>query len=293
MLRSQLLDPYDVDAVILSYDIGTQPAITSTYLATAVVQAANDWSIDRWLNRGDHRVYGAILVPTQDPVAAAAEVRRVGSHERMVEVLLVVNGMGKPFGDAVYHPIYEAAAELDLPIALHIGGEQLVGLPQANAGGILATRFENHSANMQPMQHHLTSFITNGVFEKYPGLKVIVVESGVAWVPWLMWELDAQYQNLRHESPWVKRLPSEYFREHVRISTQPLELSPERSQMIELFEAFGGMEDILCFATDYPHWDFDNPTYIATRFPDSWRSKVLFENAANFYRWHVRTGVAG
>jgi hypothetical protein len=196
-----------------------------------------------------------------------------------------VNGLGKPFGHPLYHPIYEAAAELGLPIAIHIAGEGLVPGSQMSASGIQSTRFEKHSIYMQGVQHHLSSFISHGVFEKYPRLKLILLEAGVAWVPWLLWELDGQFASLRKESRWVKRLPSEYFREHVRLSTQPLELSPERNQMIDLLEAFGGMDEVLCFSSDYPHWDFDNPTYISGRFPTSWLHKVFYENAAQLYPW--------
>jgi predicted TIM-barrel fold metal-dependent hydrolase len=284
-MRTQLLDEYSVAAAILSFDIGQEAAIFNSDLATAIVRAANDWSIDQWLNGDDPRLYGAILVPTQQPDEAAAEIRRVGSHPRMVEVLMVVNGLGKPFGHPLYHPIYEAAAEFGLPIAIHIAGEGLVPGSQMNASGIQATRFEKHSIYMQGVQNHISSFISQGVFEKYPGLKLILLEAGVAWVPWLMWELDGQFASLRQESRWVKKLPSEYFREHVRLSTQPLELSPERSQMIDLLEAFGGMDDVLCFSSDYPHWDFDNPTYISGRFPTGWLQKIFYENAAQLYPW--------
>ncbi|MFC4950133.1 amidohydrolase family protein [Pseudonocardia sp. GCM10023141] len=287
MFRSQLLDPYRMAAVVLSFDIGQQQGIFNGRMATAVLRAANDWSIERWLSRDDPRLYGAMLVSTQEPEEAAAEIRRVGAHPRIVEALLVVNGMGKPFGHPVYHPIYEAAAELDLTIAIHIGAENLVTGGQANAAGIMGSRFEQHSTNMHPIQTHLSSFIVNGAFEKFPGLRLLLVEAGVAWAPWLLWELDAQYAALKKESPWVKKLPSEYFREHVRLSTQPLELTPQRGQLIELLDSFGGFENILCFATDYPHWDFDNPDFISTRFPESWWPGLFFDNSAVFYRWSV------
>jgi predicted TIM-barrel fold metal-dependent hydrolase len=225
-----------------------------------------------------------MLVPTQDPDEAAAEIRRVGGHPRIVEVLLAVNGMGKPFGHPVYHPIYEAAAEHDLTIAIHIGAENLVPGAQPNAAGIMSSRFEQHSTNMHPIQTHLSSFIVNGVFEKYKNLRLLLIEAGVAWAPWLLWELDAHYKALQAESPWLRRLPSEYFRDHVRMSTQPLELSPRRNQLIDFLETFGGFDEILCFASDYPHWDFDNPTYIASRFPKSWLPKVFHDNAASLYR---------
>jgi hypothetical protein len=127
--------------------------------------------------------------------------------------------------------------------------------------------------------------VTHGVFERYPELKLLIVEAGVSWLPWLMWNFDAHAKLLRRESPWVKRDPSDYIRDHVRLTTQPLESSPRSDQLIDLFEAVGGVEDILCFATDYPHWDGDDPTYIASRIPKAWWPKVFYQNALRLYGW--------
>jgi predicted TIM-barrel fold metal-dependent hydrolase len=283
-LRAQLLDGLNIEHAVLSYDIGLNAGLRNIYLATALVSAMNDWSIDRWLSLGDARLYGALLVPTQSPTDAAKEVRRLGKHPRMAEVLLVINGLGKPFGHPIYHPIYKAAAEVGLPVAIHIGGD-LAPAYLGTAGGILGSRFERHVNISQPIHNHLASFISHGVFEKFSDLHLILVEVGVAWIPWVLQELDAHYESLRRESPWVKRLPSDYFREHVRVTTQPLEMTPKRSQLIEYLEAFGGMEDILCFSTDYPHWDADDPTYIATRLPPAWLEKVFYKNACKLYGW--------
>src|SRR5262249_46461371 len=163
------------------------------------------------------------------------EIRRIGKHPRIVEVLLVVNGLGKPFGHPVYHPIYKAAADVGLPIAIHIGGD--LSLPagsQTVAGGIVGNRFERHVLHLQTFLHHVLSFITHGFFERIPQLLLLLVEAGAAWIPWLMREADAQVPSLRRESPWVKRLPSEYFRNHVRVTTQPLDQSPHKGQLIQL-----------------------------------------------------------
>jgi predicted TIM-barrel fold metal-dependent hydrolase len=153
------------------------------------------------------------------------------------------------------------------------------------AGGLPNTRFEFHTLAGQSTVHHLVSFITHGVFEKFPKLKVIAIEIGIAWLPWLLWTLDRHYPSLKRESPWVKRLPSEYFREHIRVSTQPMEDTPKREQLIEALEAVGGMEDVLVFASDYPHWDTDDPRYIAKRLPKSWWPKLFYDNAADALRW--------
>ena len=285
-MRHQLLDAFNVVRGVLTYDVTPVATIRNPYFAVDAARAANDWCLDRWLS-ADSRLYGAIMVPTEMPDRAAAEIRRLAGNPRMVEVILLVSALGKPFGHPVYDPIYEAAAEVGLPVAIHVGGEQW-GYAQTAAGGLPSTRLEFHTLTVQPMLHHLISFITHGVFEKYPNLRLMMVEIGVTWLPWFLWKLDSLYPILRMESPWIKRLPSEYIREHVRFSTQPLEMSPDRLQLIDLLEAVEGAEDLLCFATDYPHWDADDPHYIASRLPSEWLSKIFFENACAFYGWPAK-----
>jgi uncharacterized protein len=284
-LRRQLLDPLNIEHAILSYDIGQNTGVANVYLASALARAANDWTIDHWLSRDD-RLSAAILLPTQDIAEAVAEIERLGDDPRFVQALIVVNGTGKPLGHPVYHPIYEAAVARGLPVAYHIGGENwVVAGAQQNPGAIMSSHLEWHALIAQPPQHYLVSLLVHGVFEKFPGLRVVIEEAGVAWIPWLLWELDANVDAIRAESPWVKRLPSEYFREHVRVTTQPLDSSPERSGLVRLLEAFGGFEDLLLFATDYPHWDQDEPDYVAGRLPRSWWPKLFVENARQLYRW--------
>ncbi|UUT34700.1 amidohydrolase family protein [Microbacterium elymi] len=130
----------------------------------------------------------------------------------------------------------------------------------------------------------MASFVTQGTFEKFPSLKVMVLETGLAWIPNFFWRLDRFWPEMRAESDWVKRLPSEYLREHVKFSTQPMELTPRKEQLVELFESFGGMEDLLCFSSDYPHWDADDPFYVASRLPSEWLPKLFYENARSMLR---------
>jgi uncharacterized protein len=284
--RDQLLDPHDVARAVLSFDIGDIGGHPNPYLASALCRAANDWTVSRWIEEsGDPRLYTACLVPTQIVEDGVREIHRMAENPRVVEALMVSNGLGMPFGHPVYHPIYAAAEECGLPIAMHNGGDLWHGTTQAIAGGVPHTRFELHTLSPQHSMQHLSSFIAHGVFEKFPKLKLMVIEAGVAWLPWLMWGLDRQYGELRRESKLLRRLPSEYLRDHVVLSTQPLEMSDSRGDLLECLEAAGGMEDMLVFASDYPHWDGDEPSYIARRLPESWWDKVFHDNALDLLRW--------
>ena len=96
--------------------------------------------------------------------------------------------------------------------------------------------------------------------------------------------MDTEYKGLRREIPWARRLPSEYFRDHVWVSTQPLELTPDRHQVIELL-GWIGAEDWLVFSSDYPHWDSDELEHLRGRLPKGWHDNVFCKNAMRLYDW--------
>lgn len=131
---------------------------------------------------------------------------------------------------------------------------------------------------------HLVSFVSHGVFEKFPCLRLLLIEAGAAWLAPLLWRFDTEYKGLRREVPWLHKLPSEYVREHVWLTTQPLEVSPEREQVTELLGWVNG-SNRLCYSSDYPHWDADEPGYIAARLPEFWHRRIFFENALELYGW--------
>ena len=96
-----------------------------------------------------------------------------------------------------------------------------------------------------------------GVFERFPKLKVVMVEGGFAWLPSLAWRLDKLFERMRAEVPHLKQRPSDYIRQHVWVSSQPMEEPDDRHQFLDMMGWLGW--DRLLFASDYPHWDFDDP----------------------------------
>ena len=284
VMRRTLLDRLGITRLLLNYDVGLESAYYNPYFAAALCAGANQWSADHWLSLPDDRVWGSVLVPTELAEEGASEVRKWAGSGRVGQVLLVGNPMAKPFGHPHYHPIYAAAAEAGLPIAVHVGGEKATKSAYT-AGGHAGSYFERKATGNQAGMHHLTSFITHGVFEKFPALKVLITEYGYSWLPPLVWRLDSIFGLLRAECPLVKRLPSEYVRDHIRMSTQPLD-STRTPQIIESFPDF---EHVLCFSTDFPHFDGDEPRQLANKVPREWLPKVYYQNAADFYGWKPAT----
>jgi predicted TIM-barrel fold metal-dependent hydrolase len=283
MLKEQVLDKHRVWRTMLTHDLGEYGQHLNQYFGVELCRAANEWCMERWLPLDD-RLYSAIVVPTSVPDEAAKEIRRLGAHPKLAAVLIAGNGLGRPFGDPIYHPIYEAAADMGLCLVCHVATDR-PGPQITEVGGPASSGIVYSSQLGQSAMHYTSSLIVHGVFEKFPTLKIVFEEFGTSWLPSVIWGMDRQYDLLRHESPWVKKWPSEYFHDHIRVSTQPLEESPDPEGMIEVIRSVEGMEDMLCFSSDYPHMTFDDPSYIARLLPAEWHDKIFFENSCDLFGW--------
>lgn len=281
VLKDQLLDRYNYYRGILTHDIGHYPGLANQHFAREVCRAANDWMKEEWLDHDD-RLYGLIVVPHSLPQDAAQEVRRWAGVDQVAGVLFASNPLGRPLGDPIYHPIYEAAAESNFTIGVHQDPDR-----KQAGGGVQITSQLVYGSRAQTAMHHVSSLIVHGVFEKWPNLRFVIKEFGINWLPWLMWRLDQEYKLLARESEWVKRLPSDYIRDHIKLSTQPIEPGPRTTDVTRLLETVEGIEDMLCFSTDYPHGTMDDPLYVARIFPREWHAKIFCENACRSYGWPV------
>jgi len=281
-VRAQLLDRYGIACAVL---VGVVPealtAMPQSKFAAAAASAYNDWLIDTWL-RADERFKGAVGVAAQEPLLAAREIDRVGGHPGMLQVNLPVAPPMLPWGHEFFHPIWEAAVRNRLPVSFHVGTPTgTMGEPTAS--GWPATYMELRSGFPGHFQNAVISLVCNGVFERFPDLKVVLLEGGFSWAPSLMWRLDQSWRDARREVPWLKRRPSEYIREHVRFGTQPMEEPDDPRQLLQVIDMLGS-EDLLMFSTDYPHWDYDTPqAAIPSVFGPALRRKILWENARDFY----------
>ncbi|UGS35295.1 amidohydrolase family protein [Capillimicrobium parvum] len=277
-MQEQLLDRWGVDAAILNpinqTTIGAQPGELSAVLSRAL----NDWTLAEWIDRDD-RLFGAICVPCEDAALAADEVRRLGTHPRFVQVLVNVRTR-EPLGSRRTWPLLEAAAEMGLPLSIHVGGH---GGNTITGTGWPSYYFEDHAGYPQAFQAQLISLVFEGAFERFPNLKVVLQEGGFAWLPWLMWRMDDAWRLLGDEVPHLRRAPSEVVREHLWFTTQPME-EPERPEFFaEVWEDLD-METHALFATDYPHWDFDAPDQALPRVLGAQaRERILGTNARDLY----------
>jgi predicted TIM-barrel fold metal-dependent hydrolase len=278
-VRSKVLDAWNVEIGILNCSYAVD-GIHNPYGAEAFARAANDWQIEHWLEK-EPRLRASIVVPVQHPDMAAAEIRRLGGNKGFVQVLLPARAE-RPYGNRRYLPIFEAALEQDLVVSIQFGGAP--GVPPTSAGW--PTYYIEEWVGMSHVfQSQVMSLISEGVFDRFPELRVVCVESGWTWIPSLMWRLDKEWKGLRREVPWVKRAPSEYIRDNMRFTLQPTDAPEHRAQLLEVVDQLGS-DEMLLFSTDWPHWHFDTPEEaFPLDLPPAQARKILSENARAFYRF--------
>ena len=134
-------------------------------------------------------------------------------------------------------------------------------------------------------QSQLLSLVSGGIFDRYPNLRIVLLESGCTWLPSLMWRFDKDWKGIHREMPWVSRPPSDYIRDHIRLTTQPFDAPPDGDTLHDLIDQIGS-DDLFLFATDYPHWHFDTPEdALPVGLSDNLTRKIMYNNAKNFYRF--------
>jgi uncharacterized protein len=278
LLREQLLDPLKVQYGILNclYAIDS---LHNPDAAVALATAVNDWQIAEWLEK-DSRLRASVVVPSQIPALAAREIDRVGDHPGFVQVLLPVRTQ-HPLGSRLFHPLWEAIARHDLVAGIHFGG--VPGNPPTPSGWP-SYYLEEYAGMASVFASQVTSIIAEGVFDQFPTLRVALLEAGFTWLPPHMWRFDKEWRNLRRLVPWVKRPPSEYIREHMRLTIQPLDAPPEPRQFLQVVDQLGS-DELLLYASDYPHQHAADPEEaLLPHLPESLARKIRSENARNFYR---------
>ena len=270
-------------AVLVPNKIVTLGHVTVRDLVVALNQGFIRYMLDRVVNPAEG-VYTMVVACWQDPEASAELIDEVAGHPGVAGVCMMTSGANPPLGDTRYDPIFEATQRHDLPLVFHGSpGLNLVeGADYANFQRLI----ESHSLGfMVSNQIQLTSLILQGVPERFPDLKFVFQESGLFWVPMMQYRLDEYFLKRRSEAPLLKGLPSEYIRDRFYFGTQPIEAPKNQKHLEMVFEAANGYEHFI-FCSDYPHFDYDDPSAIARlRFLDAeQKAAILAGNAFNVFK---------
>ena len=283
LLAEQLFGDFGVDYGILTGPGAGRSLMLhpNVHYAKAAIRAYNEWQIHEWLDRDD-RLLGSIHVVPHAPEHAIEEINRLASHPRMVQVMMPVVHEA-PLGRPTYWDIYEAAVENDLPVAMH-GGPAGSGVATAprTAAGVSGSYFEKHILGSAVHMGQLTSLIVNGVFVEYPDLDWVFIEQRLGWIPHVMWHMDKCWKGLKEAYPWLDRPPSDYIRENVWFTTQPIEEPEKREHLFQLFDMLHA-DETLMFSSDYPHWDNDDPNHILRDLDHETKERIFYKNAVDVY----------
>lgn len=276
----QLMTKYHIDIGVLTGTLSGLSIQHNPRLCAALASAYNNWTLEKWVR--PYECYkGSVVVAGQDPDAAAREIHRLGDDPGVVQVLMA-SAAQKPYGNKFYWPIYRAAVEHGLPVAIHVGAEG-TGIANAPTGvGYPATYLEFHTDHSQTMMAHCVSLVAEGVFEEFPTLKFAFIEGGICWAPYVMWRLDRLYPALKTEVPYLNRLPSEYILSNCYFSTQPIEEPDNHRHLLDMLDMLRA-EKTVVFASDYPHWDFDNPLTAFSFFPHDLKRRIFVDNVVELY----------
>jgi len=219
-----------------------------------MAKAYNRWMVENVLS-GNDRIRTMLYLPFNDPEACYEMVKKYGDTKGVIG-FMVVSTRYKPVHHNDYMKTYALLEELGKPISFHASyhwSDQLISVTNRFiTAHALGFTFFNAV--------HCANWVTNGLPERFPKLKVIWIESGLAWIPWLMQRLDHDYRMRVSECPSLKRLPSEYIRE-MYFTSQPMEMVNNR-EALELTMKMINAETQLLYSSDYPHWDMDLPTVI-------------------------------
>jgi predicted TIM-barrel fold metal-dependent hydrolase len=225
------------------------------------------------------RLKGVALLPLQDPQAAADELRRAVRELGLVGGMLAADGYYL-LGHQRFDPIYAAAQELGVPVAVHAGGTDM-----GVAGHEPFPKFiQAHAVSHVFAQlRQITSVMFDAVPVRFPRLKIAFLEAGSGWIPFFLQRLDEEWEKRGHaEAKLLTKSPTEYVRGgNIYFSCEADE--PLLPQAL----AYVGADRIM-YASDFPHWDHSYPKSVkelADRadVTDAQKASVFAGTARRFY----------
>lgn len=222
-------------------------------IETQMAWAYSRWLVEEILPHSPH-IKTMLYLPMNDPKSCEKFVEHFGDKKGVVG-FMVTSARYRPVHANEYMRLYRMIEERELPLSFHAIYHQqermFEGMNKFLSVHALGFIFYNLV--------HITNMVINGIPERFPKLKLLWIESGLAWIPFLMQRLDNEYMMRSSEAPLLKKLPSEYMKE-MYYTTQPIENGDLKA--LQLTMEMINAETQLLFSSDYPHWDFNLPSTI-------------------------------
>ncbi|HVA15734.1 MAG TPA: amidohydrolase family protein [Stellaceae bacterium] len=278
-LTKRWMDAIGIDVVCMfptpMLNLGLTPRAE---VEVALSRAYNRWLCEEVLQQ-EPRIRSSLYLPLNDPEASYRMVKDFGDKKGVIG-FTICSPHYKAVYDNAYAKTYALIEEMGMPLVFHgafaWGGDQSISL----CNRFLAVHALGFSwFNIL----HCTNWLCNGMPERFPKLKVAWVESGLAWIPFLMQRLDNEWMMRSSEVPLLKRRPSDYMRE-MFYSTQPMEMVHNREALELTFKMINAERQLL-YASDYPHWDMDLPStiYDLPFLGETAKRNILGGNAKRFF----------
>ncbi len=288
----RVIDEIGVSTVILSPGFQRPQSMFHPAMLSAVASAYNDFLAAEVMPTSS-RIKCEIMINHRDPAAGAAEIRRVAHHPGFVSIYTEFGGNYEPIGTAKHDPIFEMAVAHDLAVTSHVGTfyQQMSPLHQGTRTWTELVGISAVSISMA----YVASMIMQGLFDKFPSLRVTMKEGGFWWLPEFMARADDYYlshagdiklteRKLEAGEQFLAKLPSEYFESNIRFSSQPVCFPRDPKHFKLLMELCRG-EDMLLYSSDWPHATFDPLNWaFDPSISEEGRKKILSDNARNWFR---------
>jgi predicted TIM-barrel fold metal-dependent hydrolase len=253
-LSKRWMDAMGVDVAVMfptpMLTLGLHPQVE---VEVALARAYNRWLCERVLAH-EPRLRSMLYLPFNDADACYRMVKEFG-EKNGVAGFMVTAARHRPVHHNACMKTYALLEEMGLPLGFHAGYNwQEQSMEMMNKFiSVHAIGFVFY--NMV----HLTNWIMNGLPERFPKLKLLWIESGLAWVSFMMQRLDNEYMMRTSEAPALKKRPSDYMRD-MFFSSQPMEMT-DMGAIEQTFRMIKADSQLL-YSSDYPHWDFDLPSTI-------------------------------
>ncbi|MDP3950426.1 amidohydrolase family protein [Microbacterium sp.] len=267
-------------AILHPMTVGVLP---DWHLESAILAATNRMLVERWLGSGTYKdqFLGTIRVNPNDIDSAVSEIEKWRDHPQIVQIGLPMQTQA-PYGRQHYRPLWRAASDAGLPVAIHWEMGQGITHPPTPSG---PARTYQQLVGFQPLNflYHLMNMIAEGVFEEFPDLKIVFADGAADMLTPMIWRMDTFGRPHLEQTPWAPRMPSDYLPGHVYFVNGLLD-TPGDVEFAGEWLRMTGKEDMLLFGSSYPDWQLAEEASLPSAWTDEQKDKVLFRNAAGLYR---------
>ena len=280
--RVALLDREGIAKAILYPSLGLtwECELEDAELSLAYAQAYNRWLCD-FCADSDGRLIAIAHISLADPIKAAAELERsvrAGARGAFVAPYTLTR---LPHAHPDHDAFWATAQDLDVPVAIHPMAEHPKIRTYQRFDGMGKARWMQNALGMQGPQQAFYGLFQWGLFDRFPNIKAVVLESGAGWIGAALDRMDTTYETSLGDSVPLKEKPSVYFKRQCWISGDP-----DERALAHIIDYVG--EDRFFWATDYPHFDhpgnyMEELQELVAPLSDTARRNILGDSAARAY----------